>query len=62
MVWNQADGVPVWFWRHDLPFEPLPEGLAVGSQGQILLATLDGKLLSVAPKQPRPTAPGRVRD
>jgi hypothetical protein len=61
-AFNISDGLPVWFWRHDLPFEPLPEGLAVGRQGQLILATLEGNILSIGPKQPRPAAPGRVRD
>ena len=59
---NTADATPIWFWRHDLPFEPLPEGLAVGRDGQLILTTLDGYVLSLAPKQPRPAADAAVRD
>ncbi|MFV1967575.1 MAG: PQQ-binding-like beta-propeller repeat protein, partial [Pirellulaceae bacterium] len=47
------DGTPAWFWQHDLPSEPLPEGLAVGSEGQLIVATLQGQILSIGPKQPR---------
>jgi hypothetical protein len=57
VAFNATDGTPVWFWRHDLPFEPLPEGLAVGSKGQLLVAALEGQVLSVAPKQPAPKTP-----
>jgi outer membrane protein assembly factor BamB len=49
------EGTPVWFWQHDLPFEPLPEGLAVGRDGQLLVNTLQGHLLSLAPRQPSRT-------
>ena len=51
-AFNAADGAAIWFWQHDLPFEPLPEGLAVGSKGQLIVTTLDGQVLSLAPKQP----------
>ena len=60
VAFNAADGAPIWFWRHNLPSEPLPEGLAVGSQGQLIVATLDGHVLSLAPHQPR--SAGAVRD
>jgi hypothetical protein len=59
-----TDGTPVGYWRHALPQEPLPEGLAIGSDGQVVVTTIDGHVLSLAPKPPRP-APGasdRVRD
>jgi outer membrane protein assembly factor BamB len=51
---NNKDGAPIWYWRHALPMEPLPEGLAVGRHGQLLVTTLAGQILSLAPKQPRP--------
>ncbi len=53
VAFNSQDGSPIWFWRHDLPAEPLPEGLAVGNQGQLLVTTLEGQVLSYAPQQPR---------
>lgn len=56
-VFNEEDGSPIWFWQYDLPSEPLPEGLAVGSRGQLLVVTLDGQVLSMAPKQPAPKRP-----
>ena len=51
VAFNAADGTPIWFWRHALPFEPLPEGLAIGRDGQLIITTLDGKVLSLAPKR-----------
>jgi outer membrane protein assembly factor BamB len=56
---NTEDGTPAWFWTHDLPFEPLPEGLAVGRDGQLIVCSIDGHVASLAPKQPRPPAQGR---
>ncbi len=61
IAFNAADGVPIWFWRHDLPFEPLPEGLAVGRDGQLIVTTLDGYVLSLGPKQPRPAVTDRAK-
>lgn len=61
IAFNSAGGAPIWFWRHDLPFEPLPEGLAVGRNGQLIVTTLDGKVLSLAPKRPRPPATDRAK-
>ncbi|MBC8870770.1 MAG: PQQ-binding-like beta-propeller repeat protein, partial [Planctomycetes bacterium] len=61
IAFNAADGTPVWFWRHDLPFEPLPEGLAVGRDGQLIVTTLDGNVLSLGPKRPRPAVTDRAR-
>ncbi len=61
VAFNTTDGTPIWFWRHDLPFEPLPEGLAVGRDGQLIVTMLDGKVLSLAPKQARPVAADRAR-
>jgi outer membrane protein assembly factor BamB len=60
VAFNAADGSPIWFWRHDLPFEPFPEGLAVGRDGQLIVTTLEGHLLSLAPKEPPPAK--AVRD
>ena len=56
MVFNTSDGKPIWFWQHDLPFEPLPEGLAVNRDGQLIVATLEGHILQLAPRQPPPAA------
>jgi len=51
-AFNATDGKPIWFWRHNLPSEPLPDGLAVGRQGQLLVTLLDGSVLSLAPNRP----------
>jgi hypothetical protein len=56
VAFDVADGSPVWSWRHDLPFEPLPEGLAVGRDGQLIVTALDGYVLSLAPRPVRPAA------
>jgi hypothetical protein len=55
------DGTPAWFWQHDLPLEPLPEGLAVGREGQLIVTTLQGHVISLGPKQPRRPAGDRAR-
>jgi len=60
VAFDATSGAPIWFWRHDLPFEPLPEGLIVGRDGQLIVASLAGQVLSLAPKQPQP--PRAVRD
>ncbi|HUT88575.1 MAG TPA: PQQ-binding-like beta-propeller repeat protein [Thermoguttaceae bacterium] len=39
------DGTPIWFWRHDLPGEPLPGGLLVDRHGQVVVTMLDGRVL-----------------
>jgi hypothetical protein len=59
VVINAADGAPIWYWRHDLPLEPLPEGLAVGRDGQLIVTALGGHVISLAPKQPRPATSAR---
>ena len=51
-AFNSANGTPIWFWQHDLPTEPLPEGLAVGRDGQLIVVTLEGQVLSIAPNSP----------
>jgi outer membrane protein assembly factor BamB len=60
VAFDTASGTAMWFWRHNLPGEPLPGGLIVGRQGQVILAMLDGSLLSLAPIKPR--APQGVTD
>ncbi len=49
---DATDGTPIWFWRHNLPVEPLPEGLAITRQGHVIVTSLDGKIVSLGPKQP----------
>jgi outer membrane protein assembly factor BamB len=39
------DGVPIWFWRHELPSEPLPGGLTVDRNGHAVVTLLDGAVL-----------------
>ena len=46
------NGQEIWFWRHELPLAPLPGGLLVGPQGQVVLAALNGTITSIGPKQP----------
>ncbi len=54
-AFDSREGTPIWFWRHNLPGEPLPEGLLVGREGQVVVTMLDGRTLSFGPQQP-PTA------
>ncbi len=61
VAFQAANGAAIWFWRHNLPLEPLPEGLAVGRDGQLLVTTLDGHVLSFAPKQAPAMAADRAR-
>lgn len=44
-------GVPIWFWRHELPSAPLPEGLAVDRDGQVVVTLLDGSVLCYGPRE-----------
>ena len=46
------NGQEIWFWRHELPLAPLPGGLLVGPQGQVVLTSLNGTIASIGPKQP----------
>jgi outer membrane protein assembly factor BamB len=55
-AFGKDDGTPIWFWRRDLPLEPLPGGLAIGRQGQVIVAALDGTVASFAPLKPGPPA------
>ena len=59
VAFDTKNGNAMWFWRHNLPGEPLPGGLIVGRQGQVILAMLDGSVLSLAPKKP-PTPRGQT--
>ncbi len=43
------DGTPIWFWRHELPGEPLPGGLLVDRHGQVVVTMLDGRVLLFGP-------------
>ncbi|MFH1924000.1 MAG: PQQ-binding-like beta-propeller repeat protein, partial [Planctomycetota bacterium] len=43
------DGTPIWFWRHELPSEPLPGGLLVDRNGQVVVTLLDGTVLCFGP-------------
>jgi outer membrane protein assembly factor BamB len=61
-AFNSQDGTPIWFWRYPLASKPLPEGLLVGREGQVVLAMLDGSILSFGPRQPVRPQPGAVRD
>ena len=46
------NGQEIWFWRHELPMDPLPGGLLVGPQGQVVLTALNGTIASIGPRQP----------
>jgi outer membrane protein assembly factor BamB len=56
VAFQKTDGTPIWFWRYDLPLEPLPDGLAIGREGQVIVTALDGTTASFAPQKPRPAA------
>ena len=56
VAFQKNDGTPIWFWRHNLPLEPLPGGLAIGRQGQVIVAALNGTVASFAPLKPQPPA------
>jgi len=49
------DGTPIWFWRHELPSEPLPGGLLVDRHGQVVVTLLNGSVLLFGPA-PGPAA------
>jgi outer membrane protein assembly factor BamB len=49
---DAQDGTPVSSWRHDLTGEPLPGGLAIGREGQLIVTMLDGSVCSLAPQRP----------
>ena len=58
-AFNTRNGQPFWFWRHPLGAKPLPGGLLVGPQGQVVVTMLDGTIRSFAPQQPRQAASDR---
>jgi hypothetical protein len=44
-AFKDNDGTPIWFWRQELPGEPLPGGLLVDRDGQVVVTMLDGRVL-----------------
>jgi outer membrane protein assembly factor BamB len=56
-AFNSQDGTPYWFWRYPLPSKPLPGGLLIGSQGQVVVTMLDGSIRSFGPQRPRQPQP-----
>jgi len=59
---NLRDGTPYWFWRYPLNAKPLPGGLIVGPQGQVIVTMLNGTVRSFAPQRPRQARAAAVRD
>ena len=57
----KQNGAPIGFWRYPLPTPPLPEGLMVGREGQVVVAMLDGRLQSFGPRRPQTRRPGAGR-
>ena len=51
-AFSSQDGTPYWFWRHGLPAEPLPDGLLVGREGQVVVTMLNGSVLSFGTHRP----------
>ena len=60
VAFNSQNGTPYWFWRYPLASKPLPGGLLVGRDGQIVLTMLNGTLRSFGPQRPRPAQPDRA--
>ncbi|MCH8120688.1 MAG: hypothetical protein IIC00_13310, partial [Planctomycetes bacterium] len=50
---NSQNGTPYGFWRHLLPSKPLPGGLLVGRQGQVIVTMFNGNIRSFGPQRPR---------
>jgi len=50
---NSQNGTPYWFWRYSLPSKPLPGGLLVGREGQVVVTMLNGNIRSFGPQRPR---------
>ena len=44
-AFNAENGTPYWFWRRELPSEPLPGGLLVDKDGQVVLTMLNGDVI-----------------
>jgi outer membrane protein assembly factor BamB len=62
---NSQNGTPYWFWRYPLPSKPLPGGLLVGRDGQVIVSMLNGKVHSFRPqrpRQPQQARAGAIRD
>ena len=57
---NSENGTPYWFWRYPLASKPLPGGLLVGRDGQIVLTMLNGDVQSFGPQRARPAQPDRI--
>ena len=60
VAFDARNGTPYWFWRYTLPSKPLPGGLLVGRDGQIVLTILNGNVRSFGPQQPRPAQQDRA--
>ncbi|MHC4353247.1 MAG: PQQ-binding-like beta-propeller repeat protein [Planctomycetota bacterium] len=60
VAFNSQNGTPYWFWRYPLQATPLPGGLLVGRDGQIVLTMLDGTVRSFGPQRARPAQPDRA--
>ncbi len=60
VAFNSNNGTPYWFWRHALGSRPLPGGLLIGRDGQIVVTMLNGNVRSFGPRQARPAQPDRA--
>jgi len=60
-AFSSQDGAPYWFWRHTLPSKPLPGGLLVGREGQVIVTMLDGSVVSLAPRRPKLPQPAKAK-
>jgi len=58
---NSQNGTPYWFWRYPLPSKPLPGGLLVGRQGQVIVTMFNGNIRSFGPQRPRQPQSDRAR-
>lgn len=61
VAFNARNGTPYWFWRYLLPSKPLPGGLLVDRDGQVVLTMLNGNVHRFKPQQPRSPGPDRAR-
>ena len=57
---NSQNGTPYWFWRYPLGSKPLPGGLLIGRDGQVVVTMLNGNVRSFGPQRPRPAQPDRA--
>ncbi|MHC4700876.1 MAG: PQQ-binding-like beta-propeller repeat protein, partial [Planctomycetota bacterium] len=60
VAFNSQNAAPIWFWRYQLDSTPLPGGLLVGRDGQVVVTMLNGQVRSFAPQQARPAQPDRA--